>query len=76
MQRKEVSNMIQEATKKIIENRNLTEEEAEQVMNEIMTGQAAETNMAAFLTALRIKGETVEEISAFAKGMRAAGGKA
>ena len=58
--------MIQEATKKIIENRNLTEEEAEQVMNEIMTGQAAETNMAAFLTALRIKGETVEEISAFA----------
>lgn len=65
--------MIQEATKKIIENRNLTEEEAEQVMNEIMTGQAAETNMAAFLTALRIKGETVEEISAFAKGMRAAG---
>lgn len=75
MQRKEVSNMIQEATKKIIENRNLTEEEAEQVMNEIMTGQAAETNMAAFLTALRIKGETVEEISAFAKGMRAAGVK-
>ena len=67
--------MIQEATKKIIENRNLTEEEAEQVMNEIMTGQAAETNMAAFLTALRIKGETVEEISAFAKGMRAAGVK-
>ena len=67
--------MIQEATKKIIENINLTEEEAEQVMNEIMTGQAAETNMAAFLTALRIKGETVEEISAFAKGMRAAGVK-
>lgn len=67
--------MIQEATKKIIENRNLTEEEAEQVMNEIMAGQAAEPNMAAFLTALRIKGETVEEISAFAKGMRAAGTK-
>ena len=44
-------------------------------MYEIMTGQAAETNMAAFLTALRIKGETVEEISAFAKGMRAAGVK-
>ncbi|MCI7789161.1 MAG: anthranilate phosphoribosyltransferase [Lachnospiraceae bacterium] len=65
--------MIQEATKKVIENTNLTEEEAEQVMNEIMTGQAAEANMAAFLTALRIKGETVEEISAFAKGMRAAG---
>lgn len=67
--------MIQEATKKVIENRNLTEEEAEQVMNEIMTGQAAEPNMAAFLTALRIKGETVEEISAFAKGMREAGTK-
>lgn len=74
-QRKEVSNMIQEATKKVVENRNLTEEEAEQVMNEIMTGQAAESNMAAFLTALRIKGETVEEISAFAKGMGEAGTK-
>lgn len=67
--------MIQEATKKVVENRNLTEEEAEQVMNEIMTGQAAESNMAAFLTALRIKGETVEEISAFAKGMGEAGTK-
>lgn len=67
--------MIQEATKKVVENKNLTETEAEQVMNEIMTGQATEANMAAFLTALRIKGETVEEISAFAKGMRAAGTK-
>lgn len=65
--------MIQEATKKVVENRNLTSEEAEQVMNEIMTGQASEVHMAAFLTALRMKGETVEEITAFAKGMRAAG---
>lgn len=67
--------MIQEATKKVVENNNLTETEAKQVMNEIMTGQANEVNMAAFLTALRIKGETVEEISALAKGMREAGTK-
>ena len=44
--------------------------EAEQVMDEIMSGEAEPVNMAAFLTAFRMKGETVEEISAFAKGMR------
>jgi anthranilate phosphoribosyltransferase len=65
--------MIVEATKKVVENINLTAEEAEQVMDEIMSGEAAQINMAAFLTALRMKGETVEEITAFAKGMRKAG---
>lgn len=67
--------MIQEATKKVVENKNLTALEAETVMGEIMTGAATEMQMAAFLTALRMKGETVEEIIAFAKGMRAAGTK-
>lgn len=62
--------MIVEATKKVVENINLTAEEAEQVMDEIMSGTAEQINMAAFLTALRMKGETVEEITAFAKGMR------
>ncbi len=67
--------MIVEATKKVVDNQNLTEEEAEQVMDEIMDGTAEQMNMAAFLTALRMKGETVEEITAFAKGMRKHGTK-
>ena len=62
--------MIVEATKKVVENIDLTAEEAGQVMDEIMSGEAEQINMAAFLTALRMKGETVEEITAFAKGMR------
>jgi anthranilate phosphoribosyltransferase len=65
--------MIVEATKKVVENIDLTAEEAEQVMDEIMSGEAPQINMAAFLTALRMKGETIEEITAFAKGMRKAG---
>lgn len=62
--------MIIEATKKVVAHTDLTEAEAEQVMDEIMSGEAEPVNMAAFLTAFRMKGETVEEISAFAKGMR------
>lgn len=62
--------MIQEATKKVVEKKNLTYEEAEQVMNEMMRGEASQITMAAFLTALRMKGETVEEITAFASSMR------
>lgn len=67
--------MIVEATKKVVENKDLTAEEAEMVMDEIMSNQAEQMNMAAFLTALRMKGETVEEITAFAKGMRKHGVK-
>ncbi len=62
--------MIIEATKKIVENMDLTANEAEQVMDEIMNGEAEQIHMASFLTALRMKGETIEEITAFAKGMR------
>lgn len=67
--------MIVEATKKVVEGIDLTEEEAEQVMDEIMSGEAQQINMAAFLTALRMKGETVGEITSFAKGMRKHGTK-
>ena len=67
--------MIVEATKKVVEGTDLTTAEAEQVMDEIMSGEAEQMNMAAFLTALRMKGETVEEITAFAKGMRKHGTK-
>lgn len=62
--------MVVEATKKVVEKIDLTAQEAEQVMDEIMSGEAPQMNMAAFLTALRMKGETVEEITAFASSMR------
>jgi anthranilate phosphoribosyltransferase len=62
--------MIREAIQKLIENNDLTLEEATQVMQEIMTGQATNAQTGAFLTALRIKGESVEELIAFASVMR------
>lgn len=64
--------MIKEAIKLAIEKKNISPEMAEEVMNEIMTGNASETEMAAYLIALRMKGETIDEITASAKGMRKA----
>lgn len=48
----------------------LTEIEAETAMNLIMTGEVSEERIASFLTAMRLKGETVEELTAFVKVMR------
>ncbi|OQA91827.1 MAG: Anthranilate phosphoribosyltransferase [Elusimicrobia bacterium ADurb.Bin231] len=62
--------MIKEAINKIISKENLAEKEAIDVMTEIMTGQATEAQIASFITALRMKGETVEEITGCAKVMR------
>lgn len=62
--------MIKETLKKLIERENLTSDEAKEVMNEIMSGQVSDTLIASFLTALRMKGETVEEIYGFAQVMR------
>lgn len=62
--------MIIEATKKLVTNQNLTYDDASQVMDEMMSGKATDAQMAAFLTALRIKGETVDEITACASVMR------
>ena len=62
--------MIKEALHKVINNEDLTYEEALETMKEIMTGEASQVQMAAFLTALRMKGETITEITACAKGMR------
>ncbi len=72
-QERQGQEMIIEATKKVVENMDLTADEAAQVMDEMMSGEAEQINMASFLTALRMKGETVEEITAFAKGMRKIG---
>ena len=63
--------MIKEAIHKVFKKENLTYKEAETVMNEIMEGEASAVQMSSYLTALGMKGETVEEITASAAGMRA-----
>ena len=67
--------MIKEAIYKVVNKEDLTAAEAEAVMEEIMSGNASQAQMSAFLTGLRMKGETIEEITALAKGMRAKGMK-
>ncbi len=62
--------MIKEAIAKIAAKVNLTDAEAESVMREIMQGEATDAQIAAYITALRMKGETVEEITGSARVMR------
>lgn len=62
--------MIKEAILKVFRKEDLTYEEAKQVMNEIMEGQASQVQMSSYLTALSMKGETVDEITASAAAMR------
>ena len=63
--------MIKEAILKLAKKQDLSYEEAEAVMNEIMSGEASPVQMSAYLTALSLKGETIDEITASASGMRA-----
>ena len=62
--------MIKEAIQLLIERKELPFEVAQQSMREIMGGDATPAQVGAFLTSLRMKGETVEEITAFALVMR------
>ncbi len=62
--------MIRECIAKLVRGEDLLPEEAEESMAEIMSGRASDAQIASFLTALRMKGETVEEIAAFASVMR------
>jgi anthranilate phosphoribosyltransferase len=62
--------MIREAINLIIQNISLSEAEMAECMSEIMEGRATDAQIGAFLTALRIKGETVEEISGAVRIMR------
>lgn len=62
--------MIKEAIDKVVRRIDLDEEDMSQVFEEIMTGAATPIQIAAFITALRMKGETVSEIAAAAKVMR------
>lgn len=62
--------MIKEAIIQLSKKEDLSYEVAEQVMSQIMSGEASPVQMSAFLTALSLKGETIDEITACAGGMR------
>ncbi len=62
--------MIKEAISKVVKGLDLTEEETMKVMHEIMGGGASPAQIASFITALRLKGETIAEITGAAKVMR------
>ena len=62
--------MIQEAIKKIVEREDLSRDDSVTVMTEIMEGKATDAQIASLITALRLKGESVDEISGFAHAMR------
>jgi anthranilate phosphoribosyltransferase len=61
---------ITEAIRQTVDRRSLSVAEAEAVLDQIMTGQCSDAQIAALLTALRMKGETVDEIIGFARVMR------
>ncbi|MBI3954283.1 MAG: anthranilate phosphoribosyltransferase [Chloroflexi bacterium] len=61
---------IREAIQKVVEGASLSQDEAAAVMGEMMEGQATPAQIGAFLVALRLKGETVEEIAGLARTMR------
>ena len=62
--------MIREVIHRIAARRDLSKQESYETMNEIMSGNATEAQIAAFLMGLRLKGETVAEIAGCAKSMR------
>ncbi len=62
--------VIEEAIKKLVKKEDIGYEMAKEVMNEIMSGQASEVQKSSYLTALSMKGETIEEITGSAEEMR------
>ncbi|MCI8813892.1 MAG: anthranilate phosphoribosyltransferase [Lachnospiraceae bacterium] len=67
--------MIQEAIYQLVNGKDLTYDQASQVMEEMMSGEATQAQMGGFLMALRMQGETIDEITAFAQVMREKGVK-
>lgn len=63
--------MIKEAIARLVVGEGLAQDEAEGVMDEIMNGEATPSQIGAFLVALRMKGETADEIAGCARAMRA-----
>ena len=61
---------MKHAIQQLIDRKDLTEAEAAEVMRQIMEGKATDAQIAALVVALRAKGETVEEITGFARAMR------
>jgi len=62
--------MIQRALARLLDGHDLSREEARAVMNEIMEGEATPAQIGGFLVALRLKGETADEIAGCADAMR------
>src|SRR5450756_902775 len=62
--------MIREAIGSVVNGEDLAEKTMMEVMEEVMNGTATAAQIAAFITALRIKGETVEEVTGAARIMR------
>jgi len=65
-----VNKLIKEAIKQLVNKENLEYETAERVMDEIMSGKASDIQKSAYLAAMSLKGETIEEITASVEGMR------
>lgn len=64
--------MIRGAIAVLVERKDLTEQQAEEAMGEVMRGDATPAQIGAFLTALRMKGETIDEVTGCARAMREA----
>ena len=62
--------MIQTYLSKLIEGASLSRSEANEAMNSIMSGETPATQIAAFLVAMRMKGENSEEVTGFVESMR------
>ncbi len=56
---------MQEAIQKVVDGQDLTREEAKRVMNLMLSGEATQAQLGAFLTAMRMKGETLDELTGF-----------
>jgi len=61
---------IQEAIQTLVERHDLTRQQARDVMDVVMSGQATDAQIGAFLIALRCKGETADEVAGCAQAMR------
>ncbi|HYX77192.1 MAG TPA: hypothetical protein VE757_08455, partial [Gaiellaceae bacterium] len=62
---------VQQALARLLDGHDLSRVEAREVMNEIMEGEATPAQIGGFLVALRLKGETPDEIAGCAEAMRA-----
>lgn len=61
---------MKEEIQKVVDRHDLTEEEAKKVMNAMLSGEASQAQLGAFLTAMRMKGETLEELTGFASVLK------